>query len=339
MSFHLYQINELYSNADGSIQFIEMTVGSNNGENFWSGHSITVGQGGTSHSFVFPADLPSQLTANTKVLIATQGFANLGIVSPDYIVPANFLFTDGGTVNYAGVDFLNYAQLPTDGATSVNRNGATAMPSPTNFGGDTAALSLISGGAGNDILHTRAGNDVIEGGGGVDTVEFSGNRINYMLTISASSDSVMDHVGSDGTDTLFNVERLQFTDAKLALDLDGNAGTTVKILGAVFGAASVANKEYVGIGLSLLDGGMPYETLMQFALDAAGATTHAAEVNLLWTNLFGSPPTAEQAGPYVALLDSGALSSGALGVIAADSDLNKVNINLVGLQQTGIEYS
>ena len=26
-SFHLYQINELFSNADGSIQFIEMTVG------------------------------------------------------------------------------------------------------------------------------------------------------------------------------------------------------------------------------------------------------------------------------------------------------------------------
>lgn len=339
MSFHLYQINELYSNADGSVQFIELAVGPSNGENFLAGHSITVSQSGSSHRFTFPTDLPSQLTANTKVLIATQGFADLGLVSPDYIIPANFLFTGGGTVNYAGVDAVNYAQLPTDGATSVNRDGGTAIASPTDFAGATAALSLISGGAGNDLLNTRAGNDVVDGGEGVDTVTFSGNRANYTVASSAGSDSVMDNVGSDGTDTLLNVERLQFADAKLALDLDGNAGITVKILGAVFGPASVANKEYVGIGLSLLDGGMSYESLMEFALVAAGATTHAAEVNLLWTNLFGSPPTAEQAAPYVALLDSGSFSAGGLGIIAADSVLNLANINLVGLQQTGIEYS
>lgn len=339
MSFHLYQINELYSNADGSVQFIELAVGPSNGENFLAGHSITVSQGGTSHSFTFPTDLPSQLTANTKVLIATQGFADLGIVSPDYIIPANFLFTGGGTVNYAGVDAVNYPQLPTDGVTSLNRGVGAAISSPTDFAGATAALSSVSGGAGNDILHSHAGNDIIDGGGGVDTVVFSGNRANYTLTRSASSDLVMDRVGSDGTDTLFDVERLQFADAKLALDLDGNAGMAVKILGAVFGPASVANEQYVGIVLSLLDGGMSYENLMQLALDAAGATTHAAEVNLLGTNLFGSPPTAEQAAPYVALLDNGSLSTSGLGIIAADSVLNQANINLVGLQQTGIEYS
>ena len=35
MTFHLYRINELYSNADGSIQFIEMSVGNFNGQGFW----------------------------------------------------------------------------------------------------------------------------------------------------------------------------------------------------------------------------------------------------------------------------------------------------------------
>src|ERR1035437_66159 len=101
MSFHLYTINELYSNADGSIQFIEI-LGEADGQGFWAGHSITVSQGGTSHSFTFPTDLPSEATAGTKVLIATQGFANLGIVTPDFVVLAGFLFTNGGTVNYAG---------------------------------------------------------------------------------------------------------------------------------------------------------------------------------------------------------------------------------------------
>ena len=61
-SFHLYTINELYSNADGSAQFIEMTVGNVNGEGFWAGNIISVSQGGTTHSFTFPTDLPSELT-------------------------------------------------------------------------------------------------------------------------------------------------------------------------------------------------------------------------------------------------------------------------------------
>ena len=114
MTFHLYRINELYSNGDGSVQFIEMTVGNFNGEGFWTGNSISVSQGGTTHSFTFPTDLPSETTANTTVLIATKGFANLGLVRPDYIIPAGFLFTSGGgSVNYAGVDSFTYTQLPT----------------------------------------------------------------------------------------------------------------------------------------------------------------------------------------------------------------------------------
>ena len=32
MSFHLYRINELYSNADGSVPFIEMSDGNSNAE-------------------------------------------------------------------------------------------------------------------------------------------------------------------------------------------------------------------------------------------------------------------------------------------------------------------
>ena len=78
-TFHLYQINELYSNADGSVQFIELheAFGAN-GQNFLAGHIISVTQGPMTHSFTFPTNLPSSNTANTKVLIATPGFAGLG---------------------------------------------------------------------------------------------------------------------------------------------------------------------------------------------------------------------------------------------------------------------
>ncbi|MGO4670268.1 peroxidase family protein, partial [Bosea sp. 2RAB26] len=49
-----------------------------------------------------------------------------------------------------------------------------------------------------------------------DTAKFSGPRGNYTITINADgSVTVTDTVGTDGTDTLRNIERLQFTDQSL----------------------------------------------------------------------------------------------------------------------------
>lgn len=93
-----------------------------------------------------------------------------------------------------------------------------------------------------------------------------------------------------------------------------------------------------GIGISLLDGGMSYEALMGLALNAAGATSSTSVVNLLWTNLFGTAPSASDAQPYVAMLNQKTMSAAQLGVLAADLDLNAQNINLVGLADTGLAY-
>lgn len=140
-SFHTFQINEIYSSADGSIQFIELreSIGAS-GQQFLMGHSLTSTQGGTTHTFVFPADLPGSSTANTTVLIATAGFAALGIVAPDYIMPDGFLFVGGGMVDYAGVDSLTYSALPTDGTNSLNRDGTTGVNSPRDFAGQTGSI-------------------------------------------------------------------------------------------------------------------------------------------------------------------------------------------------------
>jgi len=140
-SFHTFQLNEFYSNADGSIQYVELKEGFGaNGQLFLAGHAIASTQGGTTHTLVFLTDLPSVITANKSVLIATPGFAALGIVAPDYIVPAGFLFVGGGIVDYAGVDILTLGALPTDGVTSLNRDGTTGVNSPRNFAGQTGSI-------------------------------------------------------------------------------------------------------------------------------------------------------------------------------------------------------
>jgi hypothetical protein len=144
---------------------------------------------------------------------------------------------------------------------------------------------------------------------------------------------------TSGTIELRNTERIWFSDISLALDTEHNqsAGTTAKILGAVFGKESLSNKNYVGIGLNFLDAGWTYDNLAALALDAAGAKTNDQIVSLLWTNVIGTQPTTADKAPYIALLENG-MSAGALAHLAADTSFNITNINLVGLAQTGIEY-
>ncbi len=104
-----------------------------------------------------------------------------------------------------------------------------------------------------------------------------------------------DCVGSDGNYRLTDVERPKFSDIGLAaMDLDGNAGTLARLLGAVFGREAVGNRVYAGIGLSIADRGM---SPVDPALELRRNGTINSVVELLWTNVVGSPPTTEQGQP------------------------------------------
>ena len=135
--FHLWVMTELYSNADGSVQFLELSSPAD-GEGLLSGHRLSSTAGGTTRRFTFPSNLPFQ-TGGKRMLVATQGFADLGVVTPDFVVPNGFFSTAGGTVNFADVDMWFHPALPTGGL-SLQRNGTTAAASPTNFAGQTGSV-------------------------------------------------------------------------------------------------------------------------------------------------------------------------------------------------------
>ena len=159
-SFHLFQIQEVFSDASGTVQFIELTALAG-GQQFIAGHAISSSQGGVTRSFTFPTDLPGD-TATTEnmngcgiygemcpttfksFLVGTQGFAALNVVAPDYVVPNGFLFTSNGSVNFAGADLVNYATLPQDGVMSLKRGGAVSPNTPTNFMGATASIASVT---------------------------------------------------------------------------------------------------------------------------------------------------------------------------------------------------
>jgi hypothetical protein len=219
----------------------------------------------------------------------------------------------------------------------VFNSGKDKLDLTTYFG--NSGPTAVTGTAGNDTLVASSSTSIaFDGLAGIDTVAFAKARTAYAVTQTSTGFTVTD---GTVTDTVTHIERLQFADNKLALDLDGHAGQTAKILGAVFGASSVANASYVGIGLQQLDNGLSYEGLMQLAIDArlgAGAS-HGAVVDLLYTNVAGSAPNASDKAYYVGLLDSGAYTPASLGVLAAETGLNQTHIDLVGLAHTGLSYT
>jgi hypothetical protein len=221
----------------------------------------------------------------------------------------------------------------TDAAGNANADGSDANNSVTMSVNTTSTSPLI----GSTFVATKNA-DAFLGTTAIDTIAVSGGASDYSITKTANGYKITDKAGLEASDTVANVERVKFTDSYLALDIDGNAGTTAKILGAVFGKDSVGNKAFVGIGLSFLDAGWTYDRLGGLALDAAGAQTNDQIVTLLWTNVIGSKPSIADKAPFIALLENG-MTPGELVHLAADTIFNTNNINLVGLSQTGIEFN
>jgi hypothetical protein len=217
----------------------------------------------------------------------------------------------------------------------------------------TAYEDNISANAGHDTIVGGLGSDAIDGGAGIDTVKFSGQfgssgLANYSIQKLNNGSWTVSYIGpviaifpppsTDGVDNLTNVERLQFTDKSFALDLDGNAGTNAKVIGAVVGKAALKDAANFGIYLSYLDKGMSYSDLGALVLNQVGATTNDAIVSRLWLNVIGSPASPLDKAPFVKMLDDG-MKAGDLVVLAAETTFNTSNINLVGLALTGIEYT
>lgn len=241
------------------------------------------------------------------------------------------------SISYTLGDYLENLDLASGSGNLTCGGNALANVLTGNEGNNS-----LNGEAGNDSLAGGAGDDSLDGGVGIDRATYTGNRAGFTVAPSGINFMVTDLTGAQGVDTVTNVERLVFSDTRIAVDIaDGNAGTTAKILGAVFGRESVSNEAYVGIGLSYLDGGMSYQDLMLLALNArlGAGFSNADEVNLLYQNLVGSLPSAADLSYWTGVITSGQYTQTSLAVMAADHSLNTVNINLTGLAQTGIEFS
>ena len=199
----------------------------------------------------------------------------------------------------------------------------------------------------NNAIYTDLSDkgDFIDGGTGIDTVVYSELKANFTwakFVVDPTPESGIEpwEGWSFNQDSLKNIERIEFEDSKLALDLDGNAGITAKILGAFLGASGIERTDLVGVGLDLLDSGTTYESFLQAALDAVfgPSPSGATLVNHFYGTLTGQSAPQSLIEQYGSLIDNGSLSPVSLAMQVAEYELNLQNIDLVGLSTTGIEY-
>lgn len=155
--FHLFDIQEIYTNGAGTVQFVELFTTDGN-QPFLNGHTLTFLLNGVQqNSFTFPSNLVGS-TANKSVLIGTANLTTLYGVTPDFVIPANF-FTAGANnfVNFGeGFDIVNLGGLPNDGTSSLNglvgdpgttsaSTSVNSQATPKNFAGQTATIPEPTG--------------------------------------------------------------------------------------------------------------------------------------------------------------------------------------------------
>jgi hypothetical protein len=205
-AFHQWAIKEVFTNADGSVQFVEFFTTAP-GEGFLNTHNIVITSDGVAKTATFNHDL-SGSTANKHFLLATSGFGSIpGGVTPDYTATSGNLFNPNAaniTFDFAhGFDILQVmgSQIPKDGVNSLHDADTTYLGpdvlstgpnSPTNFAGATGNLGGGGGTPGD-----------FDGNGMVNGADLAVWRTNFGDTTATLSQGDADADGDvDGRDFL-----------------------------------------------------------------------------------------------------------------------------------------
>jgi len=203
-AFHLWQVKEVFSNADGSVQFVEM-FDSFGGEVFTNGLTLTANSDCNIKTFTFPSNISS---TPGSMLIATTGFGSLpGGVTPDFTFSQggvsgtffnpnamNLAFTfsgSGDSMSFTG------AALPKDGINSLTDAGAVGFPPGTpNISAGTNSPTNLAGFSGSVNLSTPTPTGDYNGNHVVDAADYVlwRNTLNQTVTAGSGADG-----NADGT--------------------------------------------------------------------------------------------------------------------------------------------
>lgn len=211
------------------------------------------------------------------------------------------------------------------------------------YGG--AGIDRIHGDDGDDELFGDDGDDSLDGGSGHDIAHYA---INFEdVDIVKTADGYQLQGLTSGIDSLVNIERVSLLNSFIALDLnvDQSGGETALLLGACLGSDDAFGDDaIVGEVISYFDAGNSMDDACDLLVSSgtvaalAGGEGNHHFIEWLYANVVGGTVSNEVRSELLDVLESGEYSQASFLSAVVQSDLNQQQINLVGLQETGLEY-
>lgn len=144
----------------------------------------------------------------------------------------------------------------------------------------------------------------------VDGAVLTGVRASYTLSRRGEVLTIVDNTGRDGTQSVSNPFRLDFTDLTLAFDVDGNAGKTYRLYRAAFNRKPDSGG--IGFWIRGMDGGLTPQVMAdafirspEFTAMYGAAPTHAQVITALYANVLHRAPDAGGAAFWLGHLSNG----------------------------------
>jgi hypothetical protein len=199
----------------------------------------------------FMNNLPS---AATPIVWTNDGFGHFEAVlrAGDMQTFTNdSYFISSYSLPYMSGNGVSFTNLGINAGTVYQTTALASKPLP--------GPALVKATAGNDVIAQIAGSNTVDGGAGLDMLVYKKPSASYSIAKVDGKFVVSDKSGTDGTDTLLNVERVKFSDTAIAFDIAGNAGQAYRLYRAAFNRES--DLDGLGYWIKAMDSGMSLQTV------------------------------------------------------------------------------
>ena len=263
----------------------------------------------------------------------------------------------GAVINYAlmGVGMSDIVGGKLTGSITTDASGTAAISIPTvidpAFGNKLLSISLsVSGNVvSRSMVISDQGSALAPSVPVVDKVVIAKPSSEFALNVTGSSAQLVPTNNTAGINTLNNIDRLEFSDVKLALDTapTESAGQTALLLGAVLPgslALDASKQALLGTVINLFDQGFSLKDLSGAVLrlpiwdilTGKAAPTKADIATYLINNVYGTPDAATLQAGITAM--STEANQGEFLASLAQSATGQSHIGLTGIQTTGLVY-
>jgi serralysin len=217
-----------------------------------------------SESYTDPDELLVFDAAGYPILV-DDGFGEYGIDHVVFVAPYTGIYY----VDAAWTQDVYFTSRPA-ALTILEDRGTLAMAVIGGTNGPDVIDGTIDdddlyGFGGSDSLYGGPGDDYLDGGAGIDSAYYIGRRADYELSLlfdRVAVEALAYQGGVDeGIDMLSNVERLDFSDLTVGLDLHGPSGQAFRLYQAAFDRAP--DLEGLGYWIAQLDHGASLEGVAQ----------------------------------------------------------------------------